>query len=318
MALNLSRMLERCRAGQWSVDDFDWSVPSIELGRFDEIEACHQFTNLVFIERIAALAFLELSRNTTDPLEKAIFESFHEDEVRHAEAMNRLAMHFNRHDYRIYAPNATLVFFVREMSKMIKGISPEFASAMVTGGELILDVALLRSVNDYLEDPLSRAVIEKINQDESRHIAMDFYLCEKYADAEARPVSAADFLRTMRDPTLVKGMAWATLALTDLFGRVAAIMDPSNRRFTEAIRRYTQLGERNPRIAKNPSYRAVARLNENVQRTLTEVGRVTKLLRVGIYAEIDRAEARGEKRQYADAGGSDHVVASAVDMVAGF
>jgi len=316
MALNLDRMLDRCRAGQWNVNEFDWSQEPVPLSKFDEIEACNQFTNLIYIERIAALAFLELSRKADHPTERAIFETFYQDEVRHAEAMFRLSNYFNRHDYQIYTPDRTLVAFVRAMSTMIKDVNPEFASAMVTAGELILDVALLRSVNDYFDDPLSRAVIEKVNQDESRHIAMDFYLCEKYADVDTPPLGFKDFVKTMSNPSLVSGMAWATIALTNLFGRVEAIMDPTSKRFDESIRRFETLGQRNPVIAKNRNYAAVLRINKGVRESMNELNRVAKLLRVGIYREIDRAEARGEKKHYTPSEAEGHdVIKTAVDML---
>ncbi|MCB0219371.1 MAG: ferritin-like domain-containing protein [Chrysiogenetes bacterium] len=316
MALNLERMLERCQGGQWDIDAFDWHAKPAPLSRFDEVEACNQFTNLIYVERIAALAFLEFSKKADSPLEREIFKTFYDDEVRHAEAMFRLSNYFNQNNYKIYTPDRNLVRFVRSMSTMIKDISPEFASAMVTAGELVLDVALLRSVNDYIDDPLSRAVIEKVNQDESRHIAMDFYLCEKYGDVETEPMGVRGFLKTMSDPTLISGMAWATVALSDLFGRVQAIMDPEGKRFREAQRRFAQLGEKNPAIAANRNYAAVLKINTATQTITDEITRIMKLLRVGLYKKIDRAEAAGEKKHYDETNLPQHdVIQSAVDMM---
>ena len=57
-------------------------------------------------------------------------------------------------------------------------MNPAMANAFIMAGELILDVALLRGINKYANDPMSRAVVEKINQDESRHLAMDFFMAE--------------------------------------------------------------------------------------------------------------------------------------------
>jgi len=313
--MNLDRMLDKCRKGQWNVNDFDWAQKPAELSRFDEMEACQAFTNLIYIERIAAAAFLEFSKQATDPAEKAIFETFYDDEVRHAEAMWHLSKYFDVHQYRIYTPDANLVKFVRAMSKMINGISPEFASAMVTAGELVLDVALLRSVNDYIEDPLSRAVIEKINQDESRHIAMDFYLCEKYGQADTEPPSMREFFETMSNPTLISGMYWATVALSAMFGRIQAIMDPTGFRFLEAGRRFEMLGQKNPKIAANRNYAAVLKINTTSQSILGEVRRIMQLMRVGLYKQMKDAESRGEKRKAPTASAGHDPVKTAVDML---
>lgn len=313
--MNLDRMLDKCRKGQWNVGDFDWSQKPAPLSRFDEMEACQAFTNLIYIERIAAAAFLEFGKQATDPAEKAIFETFYDDEIRHAEAMWNLSKYFDVHQYKIYTPDPNLVKFVRAMSEMINGISPEFASAMVTAGELVLDVALLRSVNDYIEDPLSRAVIEKINQDESRHIAMDFYLCEKYGQEEGEPPSVRQFFETMSNPTLVAGMYWATVALSEMFGRIQAIMDPQGTRFIEAQRRFAMLGEKNPKIAANRNYAAVLKINTASQAFFGELRRVMQLLRIGLFKEMKAAEKRGEKRKAPNQMAGHDPVKTAVDML---
>lgn len=313
--MNLDRMLDKCRKGQWNVGDFDWSQKPAPLSRFDEMEACQAFTNLIYIERIAAAAFLEFGKQATDPAEKAIFETFYDDEIRHAEAMWNLSKYFDVHQYKIYTPDPNLVKFVRAMSEMINGISPEFASAMVTAGELVLDVALLRSVNDYIEDPLSRAVIEKINQDESRHIAMDFYLCEKYGQEEGEPPSVRQFFETMNNPTLVAGMYWATVALSEMFGRIQAIMDPQGTRFIEAQRRFAMLGEKNPKIAANRNYAAVLKINTASQAFFGELRRVMQLLRIGLFKEMKAAEKRGEKRRVPNQMAGHDPVKTAVDML---
>ena len=320
MALDLGRMLERCRKGQWSVDDFDWNTKPAPMSKFDEMEICQAFTNLIYIERIAALAFLEFSKTGELESERAIFETFYDDEIRHAEAMFRLSNYFNQNNYKIYTPDPALVQFVRTITTTIKDINPEFASAMVTLGELVLDVALLRAVNDYVEDPLSRAVIEKVNQDESRHIAMDFYLTEKYGAREQRRASARELLTLLGDRNLFGAMAWALIALGTLFGRVAGIMDPGGKRFQEAASRFALLGKRNKAIARNRNYQVILSLSNVVAAGGLELSRVMELLNLGLFREIRKAEAAGEKwkRSTEDLapGAQGHdVIKTAVDML---
>lgn len=292
--MDLERMLERCRKGQWSVEDFDFTGRPIAMDRFDEMEACQAFTNLIYIERIAALTFLELSKKVESPVLRAIYESFYDDEVRHAEAMSRLAVYFNAHNYKIYAPDPQLSVFVRTITETIQNINPAFASAMVTLGELVLDVALLRAVNDYIEDPLSRAVIEKVNQDESRHIAMDFYLIEEYGKQESEPPRVMDLFRLVANRNLFGAMTWAVLSLGNLFGRVVAVMDPDGKRFLEAQMRFERLGERNQTIANNRSYQVIRGLSVVMREAYPRFTALSNALKLGVVGEMARAQKRGD------------------------
>ena len=72
--------------------------------------------------------------------------------------------------------------FIPYFSRAIKTLNPALANSFIMGGELILDIALLRGINQSVDDPQSRAVVGKINQDESRHLAMDFFMAEYCSD----------------------------------------------------------------------------------------------------------------------------------------
>lgn len=293
--MDLERMLDRCQKGQWDADDFDYTGQPIALSKFDEIEVCQALTNLIYVERIAGLTFLELSKKVSNPTLKLIYESFHADEVRHSVAVAKLADYFNVHDYRIYTPDERLTMLVRYITRTIQEINPAFASAMVTLGELVLDVALLRAVNDYIEDPLSRAVIEKINQDESRHIAMDFYLMEEFGRQETAPPSAADLARLLSNLNLFGSLTWAVLFFGNFFVRVVAVMDPEGSRFLEAQKRFEMLGQKNPDIAKNRGYNILLSVSKVLRELFPRYNAVTNVLKVGVKGEIARAESVGEK-----------------------
>ncbi len=310
--MDLQRMLDRCNRGQWKVDDFDFTGKPVELSRFDEMEICQAFTNLIYVERIAGLTFLELSKKVEDPTLKAIYESFYTDEVRHSVAVAKLADYFNVHNYRIYTPDERLTMLVRYITRTIQEINPAFASAMVTLGELVLDVALLRAVNDYVEDPLSRGVIEKINQDESRHIAMDFYLMEEFGKQESEPPSVGDLARLMSNLNLFGSLTWAVLFFGDFFARVVAIMDPEADRFLEAQRRFAMLGERNPNIAKNRGYQILLGISKVLVEIFPRYNAIGSTFKIGVKGQIARAEARGEKQPFKPAHPSPEK--SAIDL----
>ena len=110
-----------------------------------------------------------------------ILDSSVVDAPRHADVALRLARHYDVHRYRTYRLDPALERFAPHFINAIRYLSAEVANLYVTTGELILDVALLRSLNDYVDDPMSHQAMELINRDESRHIAIDFHMVEYYS-----------------------------------------------------------------------------------------------------------------------------------------
>jgi hypothetical protein len=138
------------------------------------------------------------------------------------------------------------------------------ANAYVTAGELILDVALLRSINDYVSDPMSEQAMRLINRDESRHIAIDYYMVEYYA--------SDDYLRTLdarpKATPAEQAKAWWTFACVlyyakpffrDVFSQPMERIDPAGTRLREAFKRYQLLGAK-PGVAERPFGKLMAEL----------------------------------------------------------
>ena len=64
--------------------------------------------------------------------------------------------------------------------------------------EVALDGALLKFLLDEVHDPVCHQVFEKINNDESRHLAVDFEVLDMIGHAKIR--TAADRLRRPQSP----------------------------------------------------------------------------------------------------------------------
>ncbi len=169
-------MLAKCREQQWKVGDIDWSRPPRPMSKGDEIALVQYFTDMVAIERLAGALFLEQVRRVSDPTLRAIFQTFVKDEVRHAHAAQMLADHYDVHHYRSYRISPSLERFYPPFLDAVKYLSDDIANAYITSGELILDIALLRSINDFAKDETSDAAMRLINRDESRHIAIDYHM----------------------------------------------------------------------------------------------------------------------------------------------
>lgn len=266
LRVDLERMLAQCERLQWSADDLDWSRPPPELDREKEIAVCQYFTDMAGIERLAAALFEYQRDHTDDQTLRAIFETFVVDEERHAEVALRLSDYYNRHQYRRYRLNPHLARFRRPFLRVLENLSPEIATYYVTTGEIFLDVALLRSLNDYVDDQMSQQAMDLINRDESRHIAIDFHMMEQYTSSE--------YLRRQRQrrrPTLGE-RARSARAMTeflyhagpfvrDVFFDPIDFADPSGERLRQAFRRI-QLSGKNPQVSRRPFPRFIALLQD--------------------------------------------------------
>jgi hypothetical protein len=254
--MDLGRMLEKCVRDQWSIDDLDWSMPPPQLPRGKEEAVVQYFIDMAGIELLAGALFEVQRDKTKDPTLKKIFATFVADEKRHAAVAARLAEHYDVHHYRPYQESPSLTRFRPHFLALVREASPEIANAYITSGELILDVALLRSLDDYVADEMSHQAMHLINRDESRHIAIDFHMTEKYASDEyveelrrrPRP-TARELAHGIR--ALVTMMWHAKPFLQEVFLAPMDRTDPSGRRIQEAFKRI-QLIMRKPTVARQP------------------------------------------------------------------
>jgi hypothetical protein len=254
--MDLSRMLEKCVRDQWSIEDLDWSLPPPRLTREKEEAVVQYFTDMAGIELLAGALFEVQRKKTKDPTLKKIFSTFVADEKRHSAVAARLAKHYDVHHYRNYRESESLTRFRPHFLALVERTSPEIANAYITSGELILDVALLRSLDDYVADEMSHRAMHLINRDESRHIAIDFHMTEVYASDEY-----VAKVRRRKQPTLrqlafgaraLVTMMWhAKPFLQEVFLRPMDRTDPSGHRIREAFKRI-QLLMRKPTVARQP------------------------------------------------------------------
>lgn len=249
-------MLDRCQRDQWSIDDLDWDVPPPALPREREELVVQAFTDMAGIELLAGALFEVERDQCEDPTLRAIFASFVVDEQRHAAVATRLAAHYDVHRYRDYVVSPALTRFRPHFLTLVQNVSAELANAYITAGELILDVALLRSLDDYVADDMSHRAMALINRDESRHIAIDFHMTERYCSDEHLAVVAARPRLSLRQLAFnIRAgatMMWhAKPFLEAVFLAPMDITDPDGKRTREAFKRI-QLVLRKPTVARMP------------------------------------------------------------------
>jgi hypothetical protein len=254
--MDLTRMLEKCVRDQWSIDDLDWTLPAPVLPREKEEAVVQYFTDMAGIELLAGALFDVQRKKTDDPTLTKIFSTFVADEKRHSAIAKKLAGYYNVHHYRDYVESPSLTSFRPHFLNVVEQASPEIANAYITAGELILDVALLRSLDDYVDDQMSRQAMHLINRDESRHIAIDFHMTETYtSDAHLAAIRARPWptpRQMLHGTRAIVTMMWhAKPFLQQVFIAPMDRTDPSGRRLQEAFKR-VQLVLRKHTVARTP------------------------------------------------------------------
>jgi hypothetical protein len=240
-------MLERCRRDQWSVRDVDLTKPPRSLSESDEAAVCQLFTDMSVIERLAGALFREQARRTDDPTLRAIFETFVVDEVRHAQMAQMLADHYDRRSLHVYRPSPALSRFFDHFVTAVTDLDDDVANTYITAGELVLDIALLRSINDYVDDDASARAMRLINRDESRHIAIDYYMVGYYASPAWNARRAKRPKKTAREHarsawTFASMLYFGQPFFRDVFFGPMERIDPTGSRMREAFKRLQLLG----------------------------------------------------------------------------
>lgn len=284
-------MLEKCVRDQWSIDDLDWDLAPPELPRDKEEAVVQAFLDMAGIELLAGALFEVQRQKTDDPTLKKIFATFVADEKRHSAVALRLSQHYNVHKYRDYVESEALTKFRPHFLALVRDTSPEIANAYITSGELILDVALLRSLDDYVADEMSHRAMHLINRDESRHIAVDFHMTEHYCSDEYTEMIAKrprpSVLEMARMAKVLGTMMWfAKPFLQQVFLAPMDRTDPSGRRIHEAFKRI-QLVLRKPTVARSPFSRLMIKMQELYNRPI--IGRLFGRVFLRVLGAEDRA-----------------------------
>lgn len=257
-------MLLMCRRDQWHADDLDWTVKPRTMTRSEEIAIVQYFTDMAGIERLAGALFeVQQHRAPSDVLRK-IFASFVVDEERHSLVAQRLADHYNVHRYRVYQENPHLTRFAPYFHEVVSKIGPDIANSYITTGELLLDIALLRSLNDFVHDDMSEQAMKLINRDESRHIAIDYHMVDYYSSEEYLDWEQSQPGKTPRQVastalTMTQFFFHAGPFLRDVFFAPMDLVDPGGDRLLEAFKRI-QLLSAKPAVAARPFSKFISAL----------------------------------------------------------
>lgn len=255
-AIEPDAMLEKCRRLQWSVDDIDWEAPGADAVGADQRLALGGFmADLYWIESIAAPVFGFMRDATAEPALAAIFDSFAGDEQRHADAELLLMRRWGIAGRReIPAPNPSVRNLMRALERIGHRVHPAVYSAIIPYTELVLDGALVKHLDVTVLDPICREVFRRVNADEARHLAVDFYMLERYGAERSPRANRADALRTAAHPLVLYAVALGYLPLLQRARPSIARLGLSEEQVFACIRRYVALGQESRGAARHPVY----------------------------------------------------------------
>ena len=258
MAMDLDGMLAKIKDKQWALVDIDWDAPGAELIEPDLHARLKPFmADLMWIENVGARGFAALAKKAPTPTLKSIYEHFHAEEQKHANAELALMRRWGMlDDDEVPPPSVNVQLAITWLDKFSDGMSLSILGTVIPMLEVALDGALIKFITDEVKDPVAQEVFAKINSDESRHLAVDFEVMDLLGHADIRRL-AVDFVGSWLNPTLLIG----TLAYFPLLNKMRdniVAMGVSEERLYQAMRRFQNVGERSEFARRLPMYRFIS------------------------------------------------------------
>lgn len=258
MPINTAEMLDKIKDRQWALADIDWDAPGAELITDEQRPALKQFmTDIVWVEQLGACGFKALEQKVSDPALKEIYRFFQAEEQRHANAelalMHRWGM-LEEGD-EIPEPNINIRIVMNWMDRNVDKMSLSMVGTFIPMAEVALDGALVKFLLDEVADPVCHETFDKINADESRHLAVDFHLLELLGAPRLRRL-VINTVGTFVSPSVLIGLVEVAPLLSRVRNSMIEMGLPEEKLY-RAIRRFGEVGDKSPTTPRNPVYRVV-------------------------------------------------------------
>ena len=259
MAIDMDVMLAKIKDRQWALADIDWDAPGAEFITDEQRPQLKAFmADLCWIENIGARGFAALAKKAPTPTIAEIYRYFHAEEQRHANAELALMKRWGMlDDGEMPEPNVNIWLAMDWLDRFADGMSLAVLGTVIPMLEVALDGALLKFLLEEVDDPVCHQVFEKINNDESRHLAVDFEVLDMIGNAKARKL-AIDFVGSVASPGLIIGTIMYVPLLNRVRNEIVA-MGLRPERLYKAVQRFSTLGERGQHTRRVPTYRVLKR-----------------------------------------------------------
>ncbi|MBF6181665.1 ferritin family protein [Nocardia otitidiscaviarum] len=257
MSFDFEAMLAKIKSRQWALADIDWDAPGAELIEPELHAKLKPFmADLMWIENVGARGFAAMAKKAPTDTLKQIYQYFHAEEQRHANAELALMRRWGMLDGdEIPEPNINVKLVIEFLDSHADDMSLSFLGTVIPMLEVALDGALIKFVTDEITDPVAQEVFKKINADESRHLATDYAVMELLGHATVRKL-AIDLVGGWAKPSFLVGVLSYVPLLNKMRDNIVA-MGVDEEKLYAAMRRFKAVGERTPIANRVPMYRIV-------------------------------------------------------------
>ncbi|WP_279102445.1 ferritin-like domain-containing protein [Gordonia bronchialis] len=237
-------MLQTIKDRQWTLGDIDWDAPGAELITEEQKPKLKAFmADLVWIENVGARGFAALAKKAPDPTLAEIYRYFHAEEQKHANAELALMRRWGMlADDEVPEPNVNIRLAIEWLDTFADRMSLSVLGTVIPMLEVALDGALLKFLLEEVDDPICHAVFRKINADESRHLAVDFYALDMIGSARLRKL-LIESVGSVLSPAVIIGALMYVPLLNKMRDNIVD-MGLAEDRLYDAMARFKKNGER--------------------------------------------------------------------------
>ena len=244
MQLNTEHMLAKIKASQWALADIDWDAPGREtVTENPELYAKMKpfMADLMWIEHVGARGFAAMAKKAPDDTLKEIYEYFHAEEQRHANAELALMKRWGMLDGdELPEPNINIRLVVDWLDTYADEQPLEVLGSVIPMLEIALDGALCKFLLETVDDPVCHEAFKLINADEARHLGVDFHVLEMLGKGPLYR-NSIKALGSVLNPKLILGIAAYAPLLNRMRDNIVALGLPEEK-LSNAMLKYKKIG----------------------------------------------------------------------------
>lgn len=260
--INLENMLAKIKSSQWALADIDWDAPGADRITPEQWPKLKAFmADLMWIEHVGARGFAAMAKKAPNDTLKEIYTYFHAEEQRHANAEMALMKRWGMLDGdELPEPNINIRLVIEWLDRYADDQPLNALGSVIPMLEIALDGALCKFLLDTVHDPVCHQVFEKINDDESRHLGVDFHVLEMLGHGKVWR-SSVKMIGSVVKPSLILGVAAYFPLLNRMRDNLVELGLPEKRLY-DAINKYKRIGGRTEAGRRNPWFQFISRHGE--------------------------------------------------------
>ncbi len=256
--IDLEKTLIKIKANQWALADIDWDAPGADQITPEQWPKLKAFmADLMWIEHVGARGFAAMAKKAPTDTLKEIYTYFHAEEQRHANAEMALMRRWGMLDGdELPEPNINLRLVIEWLDRYSDDMPLNVLGSVIPMLEIALDGALCKFLLETVHDPVCHQVFEKINNDESRHLGVDFHVLEMLGHGKPYRLMI-EAAGTFFSPKLLLGIATYFPLLNRMRDNIVELGLKEERLYT-AISKFKKYGGQTPEGRRNPWYQLMS------------------------------------------------------------